>query len=162
MIEGATGTLNEAWKEVYPAQFEFMTSEMNPSFLSFLEGTEQVVVCSFAIQLPFAKQAVVEIVYPLQMLKQIAPLLRSKVQRVGDNRDENWARRLRDAVMDVTLEIAPRVAEPTVDMTQLLRLKPGTIVSIDAFADIPIYIDGQAIFTAKMGEKDGKMAVSLL
>ena len=84
------------------------------------------------------------------------------MQRVGDNRDENWARRLRDAVMDVTLEIAPRVAEPTVDMTQLLRLKPGTIVSIDAFADIPIYIDGQAIFTAKMGEKDGKMAVSLL
>jgi flagellar motor switch protein FliM len=64
--------------------------------------------------------------------------------------------------MDVTLEIAPRVAEPTVDMTQLLRLKPGTIVSIDAFADIPIYIDGQAIYTAKMGEKDGKMAVSIL
>ena len=96
------------------------------------------------------------------MLKQIAPLLRSKVQRIGDNRDENWARRMREAVLEVTLEIAPRVAEPKVDMTQLLRIKPGTIIPIEAFADIPIYIDGQAIFTAKMGEKDGKMAVSLL
>jgi flagellar motor switch protein FliM len=162
VIEGAISTLNEAWKEVYPAQFEFMTSEMNPAFLSFLEGTEQVVICSFAIQLPFAKQAVIEIVYPLQMLKQIAPLLRSKVQRIGDNRDENWARRMREAVMEVTLEIAPRVAEPKVDMTQLLRIKPGTIIPIEAFADIPIYIDGQVIFKAKMGDKDGKMAVALL
>ena len=89
-------------------------------------------------------------------------MLRSKVQRLGDNRDENWARRLRDAVMNVTLEIAPRIAEPTVDMTQLLRLKPGTVVPIEAFADIPIYIDGQTIYMAKMGEKDGKMAVALL
>ena len=162
VIEGAISTLNEAWREVYPAQFEFMTSEMNPSFLSFLEGTEQVVICSFAIQLPFAKQSVIEIVYPLQMLKQIAPLLRSKVQRLGENRDENWARRLRDSAMNITLEIAPRLAEPMVDMTQLLRLKPGTVVSIDAFTDIPIYIDGQTIYMAKMGEKDGKMAVSIL
>jgi flagellar motor switch protein FliM len=161
VIEGAIGTLNEAWKEVYPAQFEFMTSEMNPSFLSFLEGTEQIVVCGFAIQLPFAKQAVIEIVYPLQMLKQIAPLLRSKTQRIGDNLDENWARRLRDAIMDITLEIAPRVAEPTVDMTRLLRLKPGTVVAIDSFAEIPVFIEGQAIFNGKMGEKDGKMAVSI-
>ena len=162
VLEGAIATLNDAWREVFPANFEFMGSEMNPAFLSFVEGQEQVVVSSFIVQLPFAKPVTIEILYPLQMLKQIAPLLRSKVQRIGDNRDENWARRLRESLMDVPLTIAPRVAEPTVDLTQLLRLKPGTIIEIPAFNTIPIYIEGHSIYQGRIGEKDGKMAISLV
>jgi flagellar motor switch protein FliM len=162
VMEGATKTLSEAWKEVYEANFDVMASEMNPAFLSFIEGNEQVVICSFVVQLPFAKPAAIELVYPLQMLKLIAPLLRSKVQRIGENRDENWATRLREAVLQIPLVIAPRVAEPTVNLTQLLRLQPGAVISIEAFNDIPIYIEGHPLFTGRIGEKDGKMAVSII
>jgi flagellar motor switch protein FliM len=162
VMEGATKTLSDAWKEVYEANFEVMASEMNPAFLSFIEGNEQVVICSFVVQLPFAKPATIELVYPLQMLKLIAPLLRSKVQRVGENRDENWATRLRAAVLQIPLIIAPRVAEPTVNLTQLLRLQTGAVIAIEAFNDIPIYIEGHPLFTGRIGEKDGKMAVSII
>ncbi|MFM7768080.1 MAG: FliM/FliN family flagellar motor switch protein, partial [Bacteroidota bacterium] len=113
--------------------------------MSFIEGNEQVVICSFVVQLPFAKPAAIELVYPLQMLKLIAPLLRSKVQRIGENRDEKWATLLRDAVLQIPLVIAPRVAEPTVNLTQLLRLQPGAVISIEAFNDIPIYIEGHPL-----------------
>jgi len=162
IIEGAAATLTDAWKDVYPTHFEFLNSEINPSFLSFLDGTEQIVLCSFAIQLPFAKQCVIEIAYPLQMLKQIAPLLRSKVQTVGDSSDSSWTERLREALLDVTLEIAPRIAEPSIDMASLLQLKAGLTVPIEAFADVPVFVGGQSIYKAKMGEKDGKMAISIV
>ncbi len=162
VMEGATKTLTDAWKEVYEANFEVMASEMNPAFLSFIEGNEQIVICSFVVQLPFAKSATIELVYPLQMLKLIAPLLRSKVQRVGENRDENWATRLRDAIMEIPLVIAPRVAEPTVDLTQLLRLRAGAVIAIEPFNDVPVYIEGHSLFNGRIGEKDGKMAVSIV
>ena len=161
-MEGATKTLSEAWKEVYEANFDVMASEMNPAFLSFIEGNEQIVICSFVVQLPFAKSATIELVYPLQMLKLIAPLLRSKVQRVGENRDENWAARLREAIMEIPLVIAPRVAEPTVDLTQLLRLRAGAVINIEPFNDVPVYIEGHSLFNGRIGEKDGKMAVSIV
>lgn len=162
VMEGATKTLTDAWKEVYEANFEVMASEMNPAFLSFIEGNEQIVICSFVVQLPFAKSATIELVYPLQMLKLIAPLLRSKVQRVGENRDENWAARLREAIMEIPLVIAPRVAEPTVDLTQLLRLRAGAVINIEPFNDVPVYIEGHSLFNGRIGEKDGKMAVSIV
>ena len=161
-LEGIIGTLNDAWKDVYPAVFEYTNSEINPAFLSFVDETEQIVLCAFVIQLPFAKQCVIDVVYPLHMLKQIGPMLRSKVQRTGDNLDESWRKRLREAVLEVSLEFAPRIAEPTMTIAELLAVKPGFTMPIETFTEIPIYINGNPVYMAKMGEQNGKMAVSIV
>jgi flagellar motor switch protein FliM len=113
------------------------------------------------VQLPFSDPATIDILYPLQALKAIAPLMRSKIQRVGD-RDINWERRLQTALLDLPLVFSPRIAEPIVTMTDLLNLRPGVVVEIPAFETLPIYVEGQPMFKGSIGERDGKMAVRIL
>ncbi len=159
VVDGCLRALEDAWRDIYPVNFEFMSSEMNPAFTSFVEGSDQVVVCSFVVQLPFANPATIDILYPLQALKQVAPLLRSKIQRVGDGRDEAWEGKLREALMNVTLNFAPRIAEPSINISELLQLRPGMVVDIPAFERVKVYVEGQPLFNATIGERDGKMAV---
>jgi flagellar motor switch protein FliM len=46
-------------------------------------------------------------------------------------------------------------------LVELLKLSVGTVVEIPAFNEISLHVEGQPIFTGTIGERDGKMAVSL-
>jgi len=161
VLEGALRTLEEAWREVYPVNFEFMNSETNPAFTSFVDGQEIVVVNSFVVQLPFSKPATIDIVYPRQGLKQIATILRSKIQHTSDGRDMQWAQLLYDALMEVPLNFIPRIAEPNIRLGQLVDIHEGMVVEIPAFEKVDIFVEGEPMFEATIGERDGKIAVRI-
>jgi len=92
----------------------------------------------------------------------VAPLLRSKIQRVGsDGRDEAWESKLREALMATTLNFSPRIAEPTVNLGQLLNIRAGTVIDIPAFEEVKVYVEGRPLFNGTIGERDGKMAVRI-
>ncbi len=162
IIEGALHTLEESWKEVFPVHFEFMSSETNPAFTSFVEGQEIVIVNSFVVQLPYAAPAAINIIYPRQSLKQIATILRSKIQRVGDGRDLKWEHRLQEAIMRIPLHFVPRIAEPTISMRDLMNIHEGMVVDIPAFDQVKIYVEGEVFFEGNLGDRDGKLAVRLV
>ena len=161
VVEGALRTLEECWREVYPVNFEYLNSETNPAFTSFVEAQEIVVVNSFVVQLPFSKPATIDIVYPRQGLKQIATILRSKIQHTTDGRDHQWAQRLSDAMMEVPLNFIPRIAEPNIRLGDLMNIHEGMVIEIPAFERVPIYVEGEPFFNATIGERDGKIAVRI-
>ena len=161
VVEGALRTLEECWREVYPVNFEFVNSETNPAFTSFVDAQEIVVVNSFVVQLPFSKPATIDIVYPRQGLKQIATILRSKIQHTTDGRDMHWAQRLYDALMEVPLKFIPRIAEPNIRLGDLMNLHEGMIVEIPAFEKVQIFVEGESLLDATIGERDGKIAVRI-
>jgi len=161
ILEGILRTLEEAWREIYPVNFEYMSSETNPAFTSFVEGQEMVIVNSFVVQLPFSKPATIDIVYPRQGLKQIATILRSKIQHTTDGRDQQWAQRMYDAMMQVPLTFVPRIAEPGITLRELMHIHEGMVVEIPAFEQVHIYVEGEPLFDATIGERDGKIAVRI-
>jgi len=161
ILEGILRTLEEAWREIYPVNFEYMSSETNPAFTSFVEGQEMVIVNSFVVQLPFSKPATIDIVYPRQGLKQIATILRSKIQHTTDGRDQQWAQRMYDAMMQVPLTFVPRIAEPGITLRELMHIHEGMVVEIPAFEQVQIYVEGEPLFNATIGERDGKIAVRI-
>ena len=161
VVDGGLATLEECWREVYPVEFEFSGSETNPAFTFFVEAQELVIVCSFVVQLPFADPATIDILYPRQSLKQIATILRSKIQRVGADRDLNWERKLQDAMLDLQLSFVPRIADPKISLSELLRLRENMVVEIPSFEKVKILVEGQDLFTGTIGERDGKMAVCI-
>jgi flagellar motor switch protein FliM len=161
ILEGILRTLEEAWREIYPVNFEYMSSETNPAFTSFVEGQEMVIVNSFVVQLPFSKPATIDIVYPRQGLKQIATILRSKIQHTTDGRDQQWAQRMYDAMMQVPLTFVPRIAEPGITLRELMQIHEGMVVEIPAFEQVQIYVEGEPLFDATIGERDGKIAVRI-
>lgn len=162
IIDGALKTLEESWREVFPLEFEYLNSETNPAFTSFVEGSESVIVSSFVVQLPFAEPATIDVLYPRQSLKQIATILRSKIQRIGDSRDMNWERHLEEAMMQIPLSFVPRIAEPSITLRELMHVQEGMIVDIPAFETVRVFIEGEELFSGTMGDRDGKLAVRVV
>lgn len=162
VIDGALKTLEESWKEVYPVSFDYLGTETNPAFTSFVEGQEAVIVSSFVVQLPYAEPSTIDILYPRQALKQIATILRSKIQRVGDGRDLKWEARLEEAILNVQLNFVPRIANPILTIGELLKLREDTVLDIQTFEQVPIYVEGEPLLQGIIGEQDGSLAVRIV
>lgn len=162
VIEGALKTLEESWKEVYPVSFDYMGSETNPAFTSFVEGQEAVIVSSFVVQLPYADPTTIDILYPRQALKQIATILRSKIQRVGDGRDLKWEARLQEAIQEIQLSFVPRIATPVLTIGELLNLREGKVIDIQTFEQVTIYVEEEPLLAGIVGEQDGNLAVRIV
>ena len=80
---------------------------------------------------------------------------------MGADRDLNWERKLQDAMLDLELSFVPRIADPKISLSELLRLRENMVVEIPSFEKVKILVEGQDLFTGTIGERDGKMAVCL-
>ena len=89
--DGITQCLETAWKDLMPITIKHQSREINPQFATLVESTDSVIICSFVVQLPNVDSASFDIIYPLQTLKPIASLLRSRVQSDIINDDISWS-----------------------------------------------------------------------
>lgn len=97
-----------------------------------------------------------------QRQRALTPFPDSKIERLDVQRtDTLWAAHLEESLMDIHLSLVPRLAEPSIALVDLLKLGVGTVIEIPTFNEIPLYVEGHSVFTGKIGERDGKMAVSI-
>ncbi|MGY9060229.1 MAG: flagellar motor switch protein FliM, partial [Candidatus Puniceispirillales bacterium] len=78
--DGIAQCLQNAWKDLMPITIRHQSREVNPQFATLVEASDSVIICSFVVQLPNIDSASFDVIYPLQTLKPIASLLRSRVQ----------------------------------------------------------------------------------
>jgi len=102
-----------------------------------------------------------DVVYPLQTLKPVSSLLRSRVQSDEVQSDVSWKDKLERAVLEIPLRIESKLAEPVVSMSKLLRLKSGDTMNINVEDTVDFYVEDQKYFKAEMGEVRGNAAVNL-
>ena len=88
-----------------PISIKNVGREINPQFATLVESSDSVIICSFVIQLPNVDSASFDIIYPLQTLKPIASLLRSRVNSDVVEDDKTWRERLQNSVLNITLPI---------------------------------------------------------
>ena len=159
--EGLNRMLESAWKDLMPINLSVQGREVNPQFVSFVDGYELVIICSFVVQLPGMDAANFDLIYPLQTLKPIASLLRSKVQSDVVEDDVSWRERLERAVLEIPLKISARLSEPVVSMSKLINVKPGEVIPIQIGEGVEVRVEGKPIFLGEMGEVSGQSAINL-
>ena len=134
---------------------------MNPQFATFVESTDSVIICSFVVQLPNIDSASFDIIYPLQTLKPIASLLRSRIQSDVVDDDVSWRERLERSVLNVPLPVSAILSEPSLSLSKLVRLKKGDIINLPPIDGVNFFVDDKLLFKAEIGETNGQVAVSL-
>ena len=92
-----------SWKDLLTTTFEIQAREENIQLVSFVDGNDTVIVCSFVVQMPQHEPVNFDIVYPLQTLKPISSQLRSRVQNEYAHDDRTWKERLQNAVLSITV-----------------------------------------------------------
>ena len=158
---GICNTLELSWKDLTPITLKFQSREQNPQFAAFVEATDLVIVCSFVMQLPKIDSISFDIVYPLQTLKPVSSLLRSRVQSDVIDSNLNWQDKLQNAVLEIPLKVYSNLAEPTVSMSKLLVLKKGDVLPVNVEDTVDFYVEDQKYFLAEMGQVKGNIAVNL-
>ncbi len=158
---GLNETLEVAWRDLMEINIQYSSREVNPQFASFVDGNDLVIICSFVVQLPDIDAASFDIIYPLQTLKPIASLLRSRVQTDKANDDKSWRDRMERAVLEIPLDLTARLSEPTVSMNKLIRLREGDVFPIDIGEGVEILIEKLPFYSGELGEVGGQAAISL-
>jgi flagellar motor switch protein FliM len=159
--EGIAKVLEQSWKDLTPITIKFHSREQNPQFAAFVESSDLIIVCSFVMQLPKVDSMSFDIVYPLQTLKPVSSLLRSRVQSDVVESSLTWRDKLEKAVLEVPLKVQSNLSEPLVSMSKLLRIKEGDTLNINVDDTVDFYVSNQKYFKAEMGEVKGNASVKL-
>ena len=144
-----------------PISIKHQSREINPQFATLVESTDSVIICSFVVQLPNVDSASFDIIYPLQTLKPIASLLRSRVQSDIINDDTSWRERLEKSVLNVPLPVSAILSEPSVSLSNLVNYKEGDIMNLPQVDGVDFFVNDKILFKAEIGETNGQVAVSL-
>jgi flagellar motor switch protein FliM len=161
ITKGLNENLLAAWQDLMPLTFSDESREENLQFVSFVDGTETVIVCSFSIQLPKTKTARIDILYPLQTLKPIAAQLRSRMQSEVMDDDLTWRERLEIAVSEVSLILDVQVCKPRLSLSQLIDMRKGDVYPIRLREGLSVLIKDEKIFIANIGEVAGTSAITI-
>jgi flagellar motor switch protein FliM len=159
--DGITQCLQNAWKDLMPITIKHQSREINPQFATLVESSDSVIICSFVVQLPNIDSASFDIIYPLQTLKPIASLLRSRIQSDVIDDDTSWNERLEKSIMHVPLPISAILSEPSVSLSELIKFKEGDIINLPPVDGVDFFVKDKLLFKAEIGETNSQVAVSL-
>ena len=161
ITDGLIQALDVAWSELIKLEFSEVSREENLQFVSFVEDAEQIICCTFEIQLPGTEAASFDVLYPLQTLKPIAAQLRSRMQ--SDSVDSlSWTERLQNAVFNVPLSCTARLTSVDRSMAQVLQFQVDDILPITINGPLELVVEEREFFEAELGDVGGTLAISLL
>lgn len=153
--------IRSSWRDVMQLDVTLMGTETNPAFVALCEGSDLVLVSSFAVQIPQSDPFIFDICYTLQSLKPIVPLLRSKISSSVSDEDNRWREKLHEAVLNIGLTVRPRLTQITISLSRLLDLAPDMVINIPPVDDVSLYIEDQLYAQGVLGEVAGNSAVKI-
>ncbi len=159
--DGIGRALENAWKDLMPISIKNVGREINPQFATLVESADSVIICSFVIQLPNVDSASFDVIYPLQTLKPIASLLRSRVNSDVVEDDKTWREKLQNSVLNVPLPVSAILSEPKVKVSQMVNFKKGDLLQLGPVEGVDFLVDKKILFKAEIGESNGQAAISL-
>jgi len=159
--EGMLTCLENAWRDLIDTKFDVQSREENIQLISFVDGDDTVIVCSFMVQLPQRDPMSFDIVYPLQTLKPISSQLRSRVQNEYAVDDRTWKQRLQNAVLSIPLTLSAELSRPKTTIGKLWKSKVGDTFIMPMTESVLIKVEGQSIFRADVGKVGANAAVSM-
>ncbi|MCX4192942.1 flagellar motor switch protein FliM [Methylophaga sp. OBS1] len=152
--------LTEAWSPVMEVDFEFVNHEVNPQFANIVSPSEVVVISTFHVELD-GGGGDVHVTFPYSMLEPIRELLDTGLQSDRSMDDGRWAKALREEIKIAEVELWANLAQSTLSLEQIIKLKPGDIIPIDMPKHVVTMVEDVPMFRASYGEHSEKAALKI-
>jgi flagellar motor switch protein FliM len=153
--------LAEAWKAVFPVNFEYIHSEVNPSLANIVSPSEVVVVSTFHIELD-GGGGELHITMPYSMIEPIREILDAGLQSDTDEQDERWVRALREDVLNAKVDLECDVARRDITLRDIADLKNGDVIPIELPDYHVLTANGVPMFRTQLGQHNGNLALKVL
>lgn len=160
MLKQTFSDLVDAWAPVMPVEFEYMNSEVNPHFANIISPREYIVVSRFHVELE-GGGGELHVALPYAMLEPIRELLDAGVQSDRIEKDESWTRALRTQLQDAEVELSSAIAQRSISLRELSRLKVGDVIPIDLPRSVTLRVEQMPLFTGEFGTHNGRNAIKV-
>lgn len=150
----------KAWENVYPLEFEFVRSEMNPQFANIATPNEVVLVTTFELEFGGTGGSF-HTLLPYSMIEPIREILYSTMQ--GDHMvaDQRWLRLLSGQIQSAEVELSAVLGGTRITFDQVLKMRSGDIIPLEIKESIVAQIDDVPVMECKYGMSNGRYALKV-
>lgn len=152
--------LKEAWKMAMEVDFEFMNMEVNPQFANIVSPSEIVVVTRFGIELE-SGGGELHVTIPYSAIEPIREILDSGMASDRMEKDERWAKALREKIRDAEVEARVELCRKTITLRDLMMMRPGDVIPVDLPPTVPLIVAGVPCFRGTIGRSDDRFAIKI-
>ena len=160
MLEVVFETYAKAWETVYPLEFEFVRSEMNPQFANIATPNEVVIVTSFDIELG-GNGGALHVCMPYSMLEPVKDLLYSTMQGEHMAVDKRWLQLLSKQVQSAHIELIATLGIANLTVEQVLKFHSGDVIPLEVNENITASVDGVPMMECKYGAFNNQYALKI-
>lgn len=150
----------KSWKAVYPINFEYIRSEMNPQFATIATPNEVVVTVTFSIDMG-NKGGNLHVCIPYSMVEPIRDVLYSALQGDHMEVDKRWISLLKQQVQGAEVELVANIGHTKVTFEQILSMQAGDIIPLEIPRTITVRIDGVPVMDCRYGTVNGRYALKV-
>ncbi|MEK7792398.1 MAG: flagellar motor switch protein FliM [Pseudomonadota bacterium] len=158
LLEVVFEEYEKSWKSVYPVQFEYIRSEMNPQFATIATPNEVVVTVTFDIDMG-NKGGALHVCIPYSMIEPIRDILYSSLQGDHMEVDKRWVRLLSKQIQIAEVELIANLGHTKVTFDQILGMQVGDVIPLNIPETITAEVDSVPVMECRYGIINGQYAL---
>ena len=160
LLEVVFEAYSKSWEAVYPLEFEFVRSEMNPQFANIATPNEVVIVTTFDIELG-GNGGAFHVCMPYSMLEPIKDLLFNTIQGEHMAVDKRWLQLLSRQVQSANIELIATLGQADMTFEQVLKMRVGDIIPLEVGENIIAMVDCVPVMECKYGAFNNQYALKV-
>ena len=160
LVDVITDELQKAWKGVYPLQFDYQRSEMQPQFANIATPSEVVISTAFQVEIGQVAGSI-HICIPYATLEPIRDVLYASTQGETMEVDRRWINVLTREIQDVEVNLVAELATARTTVERLLAMKAGDFIELERESRIQASVNGVPLFGCKYGTHNAKYAIRI-
>ncbi len=163
VVELAIDDLENAWASVEKIDCSFVRTEVNPQFVGIVPPTDVVIASTFDVELENAN-GTITLVIPYSTIEPIKQKLSTGFQVESDQTDKKlWTAVLQEQLLETKVDIHVELGQTEVTLNELMKLKPGDVITLDqdANGEFDIQVEDTKKFKAFYGISHGSVAVQV-
>jgi flagellar motor switch protein FliM len=161
LLKSFAPDLTAAWTPVSPLELELAKLETNPRLVPLGSAQDSVIVVRFACELG-ARSGTIDWMLPETLLAPIREALAADGGKPPARKHEPWGPVLTAALHETEIEIRAVLGQARISLRELVSLKPGDIIPIEAPQDVTLYAGDVALRAGRFGVSQGRNALKIL
>lgn len=159
MLHLALDAYSDAWSAVYKLEMEYIRSEMQVKFTNITTSPNDIVVTTpFHVEIG-SLTGDFSICIPFSMIEPLRELLVNPPLESSRQEDQNWRETLTTQVQHSELELVANFVDIPLRLSQVLKLKPGDVLSIEKPERLIAHVDGVPVLTCQYGTQNEQYAL---
>jgi flagellar motor switch protein FliM len=162
VVKLALRDMGVAWNDLCPLQPEYVSSEINPQFVTIVTPPEIVISIEVLIEIEdFAGKLFFCI--PYSMVEPVKEKLYSGIHGDKFETDQRWAQVMRVNLMDMFVNVIVEVGSVTVHFKDIMNFEKGTVINLgkSIHEELLMKVEDSPKFRGLPGVSRGNQAVKL-